>query len=78
MSANPPASAGYSKRPLADKLGIKAGMRVAILNAPEGYERTLGALPEGVQAFDCTGGPISISSSFSHASGRRSKRRSLI
>ena len=30
-------SAGYSKRPLADKLGLKAGMRVAILNAPDGY-----------------------------------------
>ncbi len=30
-------SAGYSKRPLADKLGLKAGMRVAVINAPEGY-----------------------------------------
>ncbi|MEO8393462.1 MAG: DUF3052 domain-containing protein [Chloroflexota bacterium] len=29
--------AGYSKRPLADKLGIKAGMRVAVIHAPDGY-----------------------------------------
>ncbi|MFN8449314.1 MAG: hypothetical protein U0521_12210, partial [Anaerolineae bacterium] len=52
MTATPPPSAGYSKRPLADKLGIKAGMRLAILDAPDGYERTLGALPDGVQPFD--------------------------
>lgn len=30
-------NAGYSQRPLAEKLGIKPGMRVAILNAPDGY-----------------------------------------
>jgi hypothetical protein len=30
-------SAGYSKRPLADKLGLKAGMRIAVINAPDGY-----------------------------------------
>ena len=51
MIATPP-SAGYSKRSLADKLGIKAGMRIAILNAPDGYDRTLGALPGGVQPLD--------------------------
>jgi hypothetical protein len=35
---NPAASgAGYSKRSLADKLGMKSGMRVAVLNAPDGY-----------------------------------------
>lgn len=52
MTASPPPSAGYSKRPLADKLGIKAGMRVAILDAPDGYDETLGALPDGVQPLD--------------------------
>ena len=30
-------NAGYSKRPLADKLELKAGMRVVVINAPEGY-----------------------------------------
>ncbi len=40
--------AGYSGTPLPKKLGIKPGMRVALLHAPEGIEATLGALPEGV------------------------------
>ena len=37
--------AGYSKRSLIAKLGIKAGTTRAILNPPRGYERTLGRLP---------------------------------
>lgn len=37
--------AGHSKRSLADKLGIKPGMAMAIINAPDGYDKTLGALP---------------------------------
>ena len=40
--------AGYSQRSLVEKLGIKPGMRVAILNAPRGYRATLGTLPAGV------------------------------
>ena len=30
-------SAGYSKRPLADKLGLKPGMRAAVLHPPGDY-----------------------------------------
>ena len=37
--------AGYSGKPLVAKLGIKTGARIAILNAPAGYERVLGRLP---------------------------------
>jgi hypothetical protein len=40
--------AGYSQRSLIDKLGIKAGMRIAIINPPKGYRTTLGKLPSGV------------------------------
>ncbi len=40
--------AGYSHRSLVEKLGIKPGMRIAILNAPRGYRATLGKLPAGV------------------------------
>jgi hypothetical protein len=40
--------AGYSKRSLVEKLGIKPGMRIAILHAPRGYRATLGKLPPGV------------------------------
>jgi hypothetical protein len=40
--------AGYSTRSLVDKLGIKPGSRIAILDAPRGYRTTLGKLPAGV------------------------------
>ena len=41
--------AGYSGTPLVQKLGIKPGQRVALLNAPKDLTATLGELPEGVQ-----------------------------
>ena len=37
-----PAPAGYSKRPLADKLGIKEGVSKAILGAPVGFDALIG------------------------------------
>jgi len=43
-----PAMAGYSGRPLAAKLGIKKGITVGLIDAPEDFESTLGSLPEGV------------------------------
>ncbi len=39
---------GYSGAPLVKKLGIKPDAVVALINAPEGFERTLGRLPPGV------------------------------
>lgn len=36
---------GYSGTPLARKLGIKEGMRLAVLHAPSGYEGWLEGLP---------------------------------
>jgi CheY-like chemotaxis protein len=54
--AKPPAEpkvpgtmAGYSGTPLPKKLGIREGSTVALLGAPERFETTLGALPEGVR-----------------------------
>lgn len=41
--------AGYSKRSLVEKLGIKEGLRVTVLGAPGDYVRTLGNLPPGVK-----------------------------
>jgi hypothetical protein len=41
--------AGYSGTPLPAKLGIKPGMRVVLLHAPDGIEVTLGELPGGVR-----------------------------
>ena len=40
--------AGYSGTPLPKKLGIVEGTRVALINAPDGFDETLGALPSGV------------------------------
>jgi hypothetical protein len=40
--------AGYSKTPLGQKLGIKAGTKVVVLGAPLGYRKWLAPLPEGV------------------------------
>jgi len=54
--AHPPADpvvqrsllAGYSGTPLPRKLGIKVNSAVTLIDAPPGFERTLGSLPEGV------------------------------
>ncbi|MCI0414311.1 DUF3052 domain-containing protein [bacterium] len=40
--------AGYSKRSLPEKLGIKEGAEIGIVNAPPDYDQTLTPLPEGV------------------------------
>lgn len=40
--------AGYSGTPLPKKLGIKPGQRIALLDAPDGFAATLGALPDGI------------------------------
>jgi len=48
--------AGYSGRSLVEKLGIKPGTRIAILNAPPGYRATLGKLPPGVVAASAARG----------------------
>ena len=39
--------AGYSQRTLAEKLGLKPGMRVHFRRPPEGYAEALGPLPAG-------------------------------
>mgnify|MGYP007085773414 CR=1 FL=1 len=56
LSSPPPAQlavpdtmAGYSGTPLWKKLGIKAGVRVLLIDAPDAFEESLGPLPEGVE-----------------------------
>jgi hypothetical protein len=46
--ANPAAAAGYSKRSLIEKLGIKTGQRLALSHAPADYATLLGPLPDPV------------------------------
>ena len=47
--------AGYSKRSLADKLGLKAGQRGGFFRAPEGYLERLGPLPPGFVVVEAPG-----------------------
>ncbi len=44
-------SAGYSATPLLKKLGIRAGMKVAFVDAPGHYGDLLGELPEGLRVL---------------------------
>jgi hypothetical protein len=44
--------AGYSKTPLAQKLGIKPGMNVITIGAPAGYRKSLAPMPDGVSFSD--------------------------
>ncbi|HEX7666848.1 MAG TPA: hypothetical protein VF407_20105, partial [Polyangiaceae bacterium] len=44
--------AGYSRTPLAKKLGIKEGAKVVLLGAPERFAATLAPLPSGVVTLD--------------------------
>lgn len=41
----PRSTSGYSGTPLHKKLGVKAGDAVALIDAPQGFEGVLGALP---------------------------------
>jgi hypothetical protein len=41
-------TSGYSGTPLPKKLGIKSGSQVAFVSAPDGFDATLGALPDDV------------------------------
>lgn len=54
--------AGYSGTPLPKKLGVKPGMSVALVDAPEDFAVTLGPLPEGASlAWDVAGpSPLAV------------------
>ncbi len=48
--------AAYEGRPLAQKLGIRPRATVALVGAPRGFARTLGAVPRGARLRRATGG----------------------
>jgi hypothetical protein len=50
--------AGYSQRSLVEKLGIKSGMRVAIIGAPPAFRSRLGKLPAGVAVVRAARGAL--------------------
>ncbi len=52
--------AGYSGTPLAAKLGIKPEARVALVNAPDGFDQVLAPLPPGVTVLRQLRGPLDV------------------
>lgn len=52
--------AGYSGTPLVQKLGIKAGMRIAIRRAPEGFRAALTPWPAGAEVVRPGGAPLDL------------------
>ena len=56
--------AGYSGTPLAKKLGIKEGHVVALLDAPDELESTLGGLPDDVRVRRSARGRADVIVSF--------------
>jgi hypothetical protein len=51
-------AAGYSKRSLVEKPGIKDGFAVSIIGAPKNYAITLGKLPSEVKQSKKLRGPL--------------------
>lgn len=56
--------AGYSGTPLPRKLGIKPGHQLVTLNAPAGFEQTLGELPDRVSVRTSARGTADVVVSF--------------
>ena len=53
-------SAGYSGTPLVRKLGIKPGARLGLIGAPDGFDTTLGELPEDVAVRRRVRAPLDV------------------
>ena len=51
---------GYSGTPLARKLGIREGSRLALLGAPDGFDGELAPLPEGVTVLRRLGPHVDV------------------
>ena len=49
---NETAMAGYSGTPLPQKLGIKPGASLVVINGPKNYRKLLGKLPQGARLID--------------------------
>ncbi len=52
--------AGYSGKPLAQKLGIKPGCRMYVHDGPENYLQMLGTLPEDVSILGRPAGKLDL------------------
>ncbi len=66
--------AGYSKTPLARKLGIRSGDRVKPVNSPEDYASLVAPLPDGVQVSSRLRGDIDVCHVFTKSAAELSRR----
>ena len=67
-------ASGYSGQPLVAKLGIKPDTRIAILNAPKGYDRVLGKLPPRVTRRPSVAGSLDFIQFFTDRRGELERR----
>jgi hypothetical protein len=66
--------AGYSDTPLTKKLGIAEGSVVAVVGAPEGFDRVLGSLPPGATLRPSGRGRRDLTLAFVHGAGEIERR----
>ena len=59
-SARANAEINVSGTPLVRKLGIKPGSRLGLIGAPDGFDQTLGELPEDVAVRRRVQGPLDV------------------
>jgi hypothetical protein len=52
--------AGYSGTPLPNKLGLKEDSRIALINAPKDFARSLGDLPPGAEIVTRVTKPLDL------------------
>ena len=72
MTSIPPA--GYSGTPLVKKLGVKAGARVTLVDAPVDFLHALGTLPDNVSLVPLTDAPIDVVLFFSASQAELASR----
>jgi hypothetical protein len=65
--------AGYSGKPLVDKLGIREGHRVALLDAPDGFVAELEPLPPDVELVGPRAGQTDVALLFAREAARLEK-----
>jgi hypothetical protein len=66
--------AGYSGKPLAQKLGIKAGCSIFVDQAPENYRKLVEPLPAGVSIVPRLAGKVDIIHVFSSEAKELAKK----
>ncbi len=71
----PPRMMDRTDRTTAEKLGIKAGARVALIDPPADYLRVLGKLPKDASARGGPGRDLAFDAVVRSRSGRRTRRR---